>query len=81
MPARRRLANAGKSSGRASDASRCDFDNEFENEAEAIAFYEKLKTDEKCVQGAEIKLPDGRKFGFDHYLAKLRAEQDRGSGI
>lgn len=54
---------------------------ELEDEAEAVTFYEKLKTDEKRIQGAEIRLPDGRTFGFDHYLRKLRAEQDRGSAI
>jgi hypothetical protein len=50
---------------------------EFATEADAEAFFRKLKAEPaQRVPGAEkIMLPSGRKLGFDHYLDELLPSQ------
>jgi hypothetical protein len=51
---------------------------EFENETDAIAFFEKLVDERVRAAACTITLPDGRRLEFDRYLAELIARRDRG---
>jgi hypothetical protein len=52
---------------------------EFENETDAIAFFEKLADERVRAATCSITLPDGRRLEFDRYLAELIARRDRGA--
>jgi hypothetical protein len=49
---------------------------EFENETDAIAFFEKLADERVRAATCTITLPDGRRLEFDRYLAELIARRD-----
>jgi hypothetical protein len=50
---------------------------EFATEADAEAFFERLKAEpsQRVSSAEKITLPGGRRLGFDHYLDELLAKR------